>query len=396
MSQEKINYLSLAEQLAHKADVSRKEAEDFLRLFASVLDEALVNQDPVKIRGFGTLKPQWNAPRKSVDVNTGEEITLAGYFKINFAPEAALKEAINAPYAHLEPVILPGGEDFEAKKAVRKEQAVPVSESKAEVPAANLDYLSEQASEIKGILSEINAIGKKEENNEEVVNHTIEEQAENIEVEEVEIPEVAETLSEEVSAEVLEVKEEIKEKVNAKQQNTDSVDQIKEAKRKNQSVFPMLLLGIVIGVALVYILSYLNILPGLKLPVYHSEEEAIVAVIPEPDLLPDTVVVNELPEEEPVDTLQLLFDTPRDYKEFITSEKVIPGSRLTRIAERHYGVKLFWVFIYEANRDKIPDPENVPVGVVLRVPRLNPVLADPNNERCMNYLLDLQNKYLKR
>ena len=81
MSQEKINLLSLAEQVAHKAGVSRKVAEDFLKLFASLLDETLLLQEPVKIKGLGTLKPQWNAPRKSVDVNTGEEITLAGYFK---------------------------------------------------------------------------------------------------------------------------------------------------------------------------------------------------------------------------------------------------------------------------------------------------------------------------
>jgi nucleoid DNA-binding protein/nucleoid-associated protein YgaU len=392
MSQEKINYLSLAEQLAHKADVTRKEAEDFLRLFASVLEDALLTQEPVKVKGFGTLKPQWNAARKSVDVNTGEEITLAGYFKINFAPEAALKEAINEPYAHLEPVILPGGEENEARKTVVKEPDLPVSESKEEVPAANLDYFSEQASEIKGILSEINAIGKREEEKEDVHDDLVEEQPDIREIDEADTQENVAIAADSPSEDASKVKDE----VYAKQQNPDSVAQVKEANRKNQSVFPMLLLGIVIGVALVYILSYLNILPGLKLPVYYPEEEKIVAVIPEPELLPDTVLVNEIVEEEPIDSLQLLFDTPREYKDFISSEKVIPGSRLTRIAERHYGVKLFWIFIYEANREKIPDPENVPVGIVLKIPRLDPVLADPNNERCMNYLLDLQNKYLKK
>jgi nucleoid DNA-binding protein/nucleoid-associated protein YgaU len=418
MSQEKLNFLSLSEHVAHKAGVSRKEAEDFLRLFASLLDETLLLQEPVKIKGLGALKPQWNAPRKSVDVNTGEEITLAGYFKVSFSPEASLKESVNAPYAHLEPVILSGGDGAENRKTTPKDKTVIVNESKEEVQAANLDYFSEQASEIKGILSEINAIGKKEEHDGDVENNSTEEPAsgenEELVVEaegEKEVKEVREVKEDREDREVKEDREDrevgeeavaeeeelqVVAEVNAKQQNADSSDKLKEAKRKNQSVFPMLILGIVIGVALVYILSYLNILPGLKLPAYHNVNEEVVTIVPEPELVPDTIVLNEVAEAEPIDSLQLLFDTPREYNEFLTNEKVVPGSRLTRIAERHYGVKLFWVFIYEANKSKIPDPENLPVGILLRIPKLNPVLADQNNERCMNYLLDLQHKYLKK
>ena len=403
MSQEKINFLSLAGQLANKAGVSRKEAEDFLKLFALVVEEALENQDQVKIKGLGTLKPQWNAPRKSVDVNTGEEITLAGYFKINFSPEASLKDAINAPYAHLETVILPGGLETEQKKSVSKEEIKPVDEPKQEAQGANLDYFNEQASEIKGILSEINAIGKKEEPVEDVVNDMVEEDNEVGEVDEVrevnEVNEVREVNEVDEVREVNEVREvrEVREVNEVREVGEEVlVEAPVSVKAKGQSVFPMLLLGIFIGVALVYILSYLNILPGLKLPAYQAEEQKVLAVVPESEPLPDTIIVAEVVEEEPIDTLQQIFDTPRIYEEFLASEKVVPGSRLTRIAERHYGVKLFWVFVYEANKEKIPDPENVPVGILLKIPRLDPRLTDVGNERIMNYLLELQNKYLKK
>ncbi len=422
MSQEKINLLSLAEQVAHKAGVSRKVAEDFLKLFASLLDETLLLQEPVKIKGLGTLKPQWNAPRKSVDVNTGEEITLAGYFKVSFSPDAALKESVNAPYAHLEPVILPGGVDADARNTTPKVITETANEPKVDVQTAQLDYLSDQASEIKGILSEIKAIGMKEERGGDVAKNNIEVSAEqgNVEMnandveliplnseqndaEDEEYEEANESEEEVDRAFKKEGKKEEKDEqfkvnaeVDANQQNPVSVEMVKEANRKSQSVFPMLLMGIVIGVALVYILSYLNLLPGLKLPAYQPVDEEMVAEITVPVPVPDSIVLNEVSEAEPIDSLQLLFDTPRVYNEFLANEKVIPGSRLTRIAERHYGVKLFWVFIYEANKNKIPDPENVPVGVELRIPKLNPVLADPQNERCMNYLLDLQRKYLNK
>jgi len=371
MSQEKINFVSLADQVAHKARVSRKEAEDFLKLFILVIEEALINQEIVKIKGFGTLKPQWNAPRKSVDVNTGEEITLAGYFKINFIPEASLKEAVNEPFAHFEPVILSKEENKEFPKTTPKVNNITAMEPKEETQVANLDYFSEQASEIKEILSEINAIGKKDEPKSEEVSQ----------IEVVVAPDQPIVVETEVDiAPVMPDFEEPEVKV----------------KRNNHSVVPMLVLGVFIGVALVYILSYLKILPELHMPVYQPEPEQIVAVVPEPEFIPDTVIQNEVVVDESVDSLQVLFGTPREYTEFIASENVISGSRLTRIAERHYGVKLFWVFIYEANKHKIPDPENLPVGILLRIPKLNPVLADTNNERSMNYLLELQKKYLSK
>jgi len=99
---------------------------------------------------------------------------------------------------------------------------------------------------------------------------------------------------------------------------------------------------------------------------------------------------------EPVDELQVLFDQPRVYKEFVATEKVIPGSRLTRIAERHYGVKEFWVYIFEANRDLLNSPDDIAVGMQLKIPRLNPKLADADNPRCMEYALKLHDEYVKK
>ena len=94
------------------------------------------------MRGFGTFRRVWMAPRKSVNVQTGEDILLDGYYRVVFVPDRELKERVNEPYAHLEPVVLDG----------EPEAAQPASEPDP------LATLAEQADEIKGLLSEIRAM----------------------------------------------------------------------------------------------------------------------------------------------------------------------------------------------------------------------------------------------
>lgn len=45
-----------------------------------------------------------------------------------------------------------------------------------------------------------------------------------------------------------------------------------------------------------------------------------------------------------------------------------PGERLTLLALRYYGSKFFWVYIYEANKERYPDPEEIPAGAKLIIP----------------------------
>jgi hypothetical protein len=43
---------------------------------------------------------------------------------------------------------------------------------------------------------------------------------------------------------------------------------------------------------------------------------------------------------------------------------------LPSLAEQKYGNRIFWIYIYEANRDKISSPVNIPAGIKLRIPNL--------------------------
>jgi nucleoid-associated protein YgaU len=49
---------------------------------------------------------------------------------------------------------------------------------------------------------------------------------------------------------------------------------------------------------------------------------------------------------------------------------VVAGDSLSRIAKRRYGKGSMWKLIYEANRDKIENPDLIYPGQVLRIPKV--------------------------
>lgn len=77
------------------------------------------------------------------------------------------------------------------------------------------------------------------------------------------------------------------------------------------------------------------------------------------------------------------------------TEVVKPGSRLAQIARRHYGEPEYWVFIYEANRDKIKDPSDLPVGVELVIPDLSERLKNMTETQALNEAKRLKEEIMR-
>jgi nucleoid DNA-binding protein/nucleoid-associated protein YgaU len=470
MRKDKMNAAELVELLAQQTNVSKKMADEFLKTLLTTIEDALFSHESVKINGLGSFKLQWNEPRKSVDVNTGAEIVIDGYYRIVFIPDAELKELANEPYAHLQPVLLDNEENT-------PENVSPEPEDSVGIP---LKMFNEQATEIKEILSEINALsGKQEKTNKEA--HTVdlpivvESKQETVPLEPpmatYPVPEsepVEETIespvmidSETETESVEDATDPVVEMIeNAEEESiADSIEEVKpEAKRDEEKVistgkhrnsleeihrkqqltenfhperirkspktyrthkFDILFISIMVGGLLFYILIDFNLLSVFKnLFIPKTSYEETVQLKEEPVIEPeiiftDSIVSDSIPQDttssvtdnniaevkdvkrEEQDELQLLFDRPRVYTEFITTEKVIAGSRLTRIAERHYGVKEFWVYIFEANRNLLGSPDDIAIGMVLKIPKLNPKLADANNPRCIEYALKLHDEYVK-
>lgn len=101
-----ITFVELVDLMAKATSTSKRVCELFLKDLFAVVSQALIDGENVKIKGVGTFKITQVKPRKSVNVNTGEEMTVTGYNKVTFTPDKALAEAVNQPFAQFETVIL--------------------------------------------------------------------------------------------------------------------------------------------------------------------------------------------------------------------------------------------------------------------------------------------------
>ncbi len=586
MSKDKISTQEVVEAISTQLNISKRVADDFVKTMFSVIEEALMAGESVKIKGFGTFKTQWNAARKSVNVQTGEEFVIDGYYKVNFTPELGLKDLVNEPFAHLEAVEL---DKNNATEDATKDVALEPEEFDG------LRIFSEQAIEIKDILAEINALTGpneilegdaieridvdkieeeiEEENEqtdsledeevweEEPINETLETAVENtdnkvtitetaivetviendneISITESNIIEttiekgdetiesetiIAQTTIEidntieaeitsdidtriENEAENLELEIEENKKIantseaalneieiassNEKEaefpevfSTSEVIDELPtksinaDANNKNESIIentikntepstavvppiaydteaisatemlqnnkvrkrfrPVLwifivifvLIGGVIGTYLFssaarcwmryemlndtqrtqfnnfrhktaeWVESASSIFDKKEKETVEVKEKAPVVETPQKAISNDTTsaadtTIKVQPKQTEVD-LETLFQQPRVYNTFIAEENVREGSRLTRIAERNLGHRDFWVYIYEANRETIKNPDQLPIGKLIRIPKVDSRLIDPNNPRCIEYARKLHDQYVKR
>ena len=150
MSKEKLSIPEIVDLMVGDKKTTKKAAEEFIKTLFSTIEDALLSGESVKVKGLGTFKLQWNEARRSIDVNTGNEIIIPGFYRTVFAPENELRELINQPLAHLEAVPLPDEDTDEGNVAEMDDKM-----------NQGLSFFNMQASEIKEILSDIYAMSSK-------------------------------------------------------------------------------------------------------------------------------------------------------------------------------------------------------------------------------------------
>lgn len=106
MENKKTSLLQLAVLLAEHEQISKKEAEIFVKNFFSIVASGITEQNYVKVKNLGVFKLTSIDERESINVNNGERIAIKGHNKITFTPEPQIKKHINKPFEHFEPVIL--------------------------------------------------------------------------------------------------------------------------------------------------------------------------------------------------------------------------------------------------------------------------------------------------
>lgn len=128
----KINLQQLARKVAMKKRISQKSAEAFLREFFDAIIQNVTADKIVKITGLGSFKIIEVLERESVNVNTGERITIPGHTKLSFTPDNALKETVNKPFADFQTVVINDGTNLEEMEKVPSDEVMQEASSSEE------------------------------------------------------------------------------------------------------------------------------------------------------------------------------------------------------------------------------------------------------------------------
>lgn len=323
MANDKLTWLELRKAVAEHANTSEQEAGQFLNALLENITEGLKADKQVKIKGLGSFALKAVAPRKSVNIATGEAFTIDGYNKLTFNAEAMLKESVEK----------------------RLEQ--PKTEAMmAELNNDPIKKLGEQATEIVDILAELGQAVSKPSADELEVEETT--PIPEVQQEETEEPAIIEPTPEEPAEESIGEEPAVEESV-------APTPTLKPTCKCHKWVCwvigAVILLGIV-GAGVYFRATLIQWWQCMQDCQPTTEEVVIEEVIEEP------IVVS-------------LADQPREYVNFIGIERVGENSRLAWIAYKYYAQKDLWVFIYEANRDIISHPAHVRPGQYIRIPELD-------------------------
>lgn len=349
MENKKITLQELADAISAQSGSTKKFTDNFLRELVVVIQEYLEKDGMVKVKGLGTFKLLWIEARKSINVATKETIVLPAHYKLSFTPEENVKQEINTHVSSF------GGAEV-------LEESVGTSEPIEEERDSN------ETSEI--IIEE--------------------------EVKEENIPAKEETPAQETSPQ-----EEI-----ASTQEEKTI----ESDKSNKTLIAIIIILLVVILGLCVYIFYPQIEKGFMSLIKPTIQDGKFEVVSEPkdsiiEEVKDTIkleikeeVNDSIKEEvkaEPIITVDnytsdIAKNAPT--REVVT---VIDGSRLTMVAYRAYGHKAFWVYVYDANRDRLTSPSAVEKGMELRIADLPKSLVNSKDKRCLDKAYELARKYDK-
>lgn len=448
MANNKLSWAELRKLVAQMAGASEQEVGIFLNALVDAIIIGLKADQQVKLKGIGTFALKPMAARKSVNIATGEEFTIDEYNKLTFNAEATLKESVekriespktNNIMKELNPdpikklgeqaneivdILADLGQSPEAgsteekptedsttngKKTTKKAKTTtkgkiektdpktPVtkndkpSETSVEVPQEVVEESKEQPKEetssphpkkpkcgstcwviiililLGGGLYLRNYLRQNEQPKKETttITTTIEPEV---------IDSLAIHLADSIDSVMVKAEEMVEELIDSAEAEYDKL---------------IALLDGGVGNVVDESGAVEEVETAVTAKVVESEVDSTTSV------LEDTTQVT--PAKKPVAKKKplTLAEQPRHYYKFIGIERVAQNSRLAWISKKYYGEKDLWVFIYEANRSIIKNPDYIRAGQHLRIPDLDPKYRNLNNPELRQLVDSLADEYLK-
>ena len=427
--EDKFTLHDLAEALVRKHHMEQADADVFVRSFCDLVIEGLRMDHYVKVKGLGTFKLVDVEGRESVNVQTGERIMLSPSRRISFTPDVALRDAVNKPFAQFETVELKDSvhfDDLEEKSQNADEEEDDENDNtEAVTPDSDITEESPMADDTSGI--ELSVVAEPDTSAEvhsadsELTADAVKEVSEEAESEddqeavpspqpsgqagqEAETPSAAEGEPEPSSAPA----EDSRETATFQQLPSEVPASISSG---NMPRIPwcllavLLLAGILIGGAVAYFLfggrryipeewlekwektmttvpvadSSNASVPSDSLGGIDSLQAIAAPACPDTDTLPPASLppagnrVMEKDASRPSSEAVFLPDTVKYcFSGTMTRHTLRPGESLVKLARHYYGNKKLWPYLATYNKTRLKNPDAVPVGTVIEVPRLVP------------------------
>ena len=386
---EKITLQDLINLFSEKQGMNKKDAEVFVRTMFELIEEALATEKYVKVKGFGTFKLTEVDSRESVNVNTGERIEIQGHTKVSFTPDATMKELINKPFSHFETVILNEGVELEDTPIEEPETMVQEEMIPETIVAEEKPAIEEVTTIVEEPVLEEPAveepIAEEPVIEEPVAEEPVVEETPVIETEEPQESPAVEAIEE---TPVVEETPMIKE-TPAMEEAPVVVEPQPEIVATKEKNINRILWGVIVVLVLIILFGaywmFLRPSDTTEAPVVAPEAQEEMAPVKEHTIKQDTLFDSEPPiymqplkltaEELKKERVPALADTLEyliNGKEPICEHTLQSGETIIRISVKYYGSKRFWPYIAKFNQDAISDPDNIPVGTVIKIPAIIP------------------------
>lgn len=395
----------LVDGLVAEGGIRKKDVEELVRHFFKVIEEGLLSDRQVKINGLGTFKLIEVEARNSVDVNTGEPYLIKEHLKLSFLPDAALKDLVNKPFAAFEPV-----------------EASTTATSRSSAPTPS----------IPNILKETHPDHEANQPDDGSAHDAPQDKPERPSAND-QTPDVAEAIDpapgEARQQTVQEMLAALKEEKAARARSESN------GRRRSVSVVVWMIVGLLFLAGLVYWSVESNRKAQQERALKEQlMEQLVVEAAPLSGIgvgeTPDSLSAPSAPTEatlaKPTEatpptttaaTTKPTIVSTTTTKPTTTSVKpaattkpatstahitrpsqvtVQSGDRLTLLAEKYYGHRVFWVYIYLENKAIIPNPNQVAAGTTLVLPKPHPTMMDPNNPEAIQKAEGIQQRILSQ
>lgn len=366
---EKITLQDLVNLLVERQNITKKDAETFVKAIFDLIEEVLERERSVKVKGLGIFKLIEVNTRESVNINTGERFEIQGHSKISFFPESSVKDLINKPFAHFEAVPLNDdtvledtlestdsaldefNEDLENSEDLDEQREISDLQRNIEAKGGETILQSEYAANLE-IAEDESLIVKSENQEDDVEKKNIEDVLDN-------------------QAESDKTKPEEKE---LEKQKTEI-----RVRKGWYVALVLLLVCVFIGYKLYDRKGGTEepLQKTMDIQKQNSEKEFQQTPSEQPldkDTLLDSISSNRTEEisKKESSTSSRIFSSKEEYEMIGTLQEhtISSGETLRKISLKYYGTKELYFYIVRYNSDIIKNPDNVPVGTVIKIPEL--------------------------